>query len=366
MYYLKNNSIEKRIETWRIVIPLRNNQGKEFDKEVIDDIKNRIMDYFSGMTIINAVGSWKNGKKIYKDQNIVLLIDVPCKDSSTTSEFFLNLKKQLMEDLSQEKIYVTKESEKSELLTINEFLQELGFEIPSDQSQSFTQDNIEKLVNQSEIIKNRFSYKTLSLRRNKKLKNIEWEREILGIKIKTTIPDVFPNNAEFIGVDNLEICFREQMRGKIFVVVGDYEYQSYILDKEKRVYIVGGPDKFKEYDEKGKEPLYGPHPWHGLLTTSQFIPIFTEQILINYILLRETGIKPVEINVGTDGSMQWGGGKLLRCPAVIPSKKVQQEIMKNIIYAQKQYEDGSISEVALLQAKTLNRYNEKKALLKNF
>ena len=153
----------------------------------------------------------------------------------------------------------------------------------------------------------------MSIKRNTNLKTIEWEREILGIKIKTNIPDNFPEDVESIGADNLERCFREEMFGKFFVVVGDYEFQSYILDKEKRVYVVGTPEKFTKFNEKGRQPLYGPHPWHGRLKTSEFIPIFVEQILINYIILREIGVKPIKLNVGSDGSMQWGGGKLLRC-----------------------------------------------------
>lgn len=364
MYYAKNSGVEKRLEAWSLVIPLHDNQGKEFEEKLINNIKSRIIDQFSGMTVINAVGSWKNGQQLFEDKNVILLIDVPSKDSSATTEYFLNLKQQLMKELSQEKIYVTKEGEKSELITRNEFLQELGFEVPANQNQSFTQENIEKLVNQSEIVRNRLSYKTLSIKRNKNLKTIEWEREILGIKIKTNIPDNFPEDAEFIGADNLERCFREEMLGKFFVVVGDYEFQSYILDKEKRGYVVGTPEKFTKFNEKGREPLYGPHPWHGRLKTSEFIPIFVEQILINYIILREIGVKPIKLNVGSDGSMQWGGGKLLRCPAVIPSKKVQNEILRNIRYAIRQYENGSINEIALKQAKTLNRYNEKKAMLK--
>ena len=153
MYYAKNSGVEKRLEAWSLVIPLHDNQGKEFEEELINNIKSRIIDQFSGMTVINAVGSWKNGQQLFEDKNVILLIDVPSKDSSPTTEYFLNLKQQLMKELSQEKIYVTKEGEKSELITTNEFLQELGFEVPANQTQSFTQENIEKLVNQSEIVR---------------------------------------------------------------------------------------------------------------------------------------------------------------------------------------------------------------------
>jgi len=149
------------LESWSLVVPLHDNQGKAFEEEVIHKIKGKIIDRFSGMTAVNVVGSWKGGQQVFEDKNIMLLIDVPSKDSAETSEYFLNLKLELMKELAQEKIYVTKVGEKSELITANEFLQELGFEVPSDQPQAFSQANIEKLVSKSEIAKNRLTYKTI-------------------------------------------------------------------------------------------------------------------------------------------------------------------------------------------------------------
>ena len=146
MYFATQNGVEKRIESWKIIIPLLDNEKRHFPKDVINDIKSSVMDEFSGLTAINVLGSWKSGHQIYNDENIVLIVDVPAKDSKKTSAFFINLKQKLMRELSQEKIYVTKEGENSEILSVNEFLQELGFEIPSELPLSFTQDNIEKLV----------------------------------------------------------------------------------------------------------------------------------------------------------------------------------------------------------------------------
>lgn len=367
MYFATQNGVEKRIESWKITIPLLDNEKRHFPKDVINDIKSSIMNEFSGLTAINVVGSWKSGHQIYNDENIVLLVDVPAKDSKKTSAFFINLKQKLMGELSQEKIYVTKEGENSEILSINEFLQELGFEIPPELPLSFTQDNIEKLVGQSDILKKRFSYKTLSIERDFNSKTITWEREILGIKIKTILEDYFPKEAVILSADNIEKCFAEEMLGKTFVIIGDYEYQSYILDKEKRKFVVGTLNDFLKFNTKGKEPLYGPHLWHGSLTTSEFIPVFVEQILVNYILLREIGVsrKSIKINVGSDGSLQSGGGKLLRCPAVIPSKDVQKIIIRYLGKAISLYENGSVDEIALMQAKALNRYNEKRGMLKS-
>ena len=162
------------------------------------------------------------------------------------------------------------------------------FLIPLDQPQSFTQENIEKLVAQSSILRNRFSYETLSIVRDSSSDVIVWEREILGIKVKTTFEDCYPKEAVVVAADQIETCFREEMFGKTFVIVGDYEYQSYILDKEKRRYVVNSPEDFTKYNVKNKEPLYT-HLWHGSLETAEFIPTFVGQILINYIVLRGLG-----------------------------------------------------------------------------
>lgn len=366
MYFTTQNGVEKRIESWKIIIPLRDNEKRHFPEDIIKNTKSSIMDEFSGLTAINVLGSWKSGHQIYNDENIVLLVDVPAKDSKKTSAFFINLKQKLMKELSQKKIYVTKEGENSEILSINEFLQELGFEIPSELPLSFTQDNIEKLVSQSNVLSKRFSYKTLNIERDFNSKTITWEREILGIKIKTSLKDYFPKEAIILSADNIEKCFTKEMFGKTFVIIGDYEYQSYILDKEKRKFVVGTPNDFLKYNIKGKEPLYGPHLWHGSLTTSEFIPIFVEQILVNYIILREIGVsrKSIKMNVGSDGSLQSGGGKLFTCPAAISSKEVQKIIIKYLDKAISLYENGSIDEIALMQAKALNRYNEKIAMTK--
>jgi hypothetical protein len=366
MYYATNNGVEKRIESWKIIVPLHNNQRKQFREELISNIKSTIIDEFSGFTAVNAVGSWKSGHQVFDDENLVILVDVPANKSSETAAFFISLKQKLMKELSQEKIYVSKEGENSELLSVNEFLQELGFEIPADQPQSLAQENIEKLVNQSEVLKSRLSYKTLSIERDFESNIIIWEREILGMKLKTTIKDYFPKDAVVLAVDNIETCFREEMYGKTFVIIGDYEFQSYILDKEKRRYVVGSPKEFTKFDQKSKEPLYGPHAWHGTLTTSEFIPVFVEQILVNYIILREIGVprKEIKLNVGSDGSFQHGGGKVLACPAPIPVKEVQEVIIEKLSKAIAAYETGSIDDIALMQAKALNRFHEKKAMAK--
>lgn len=366
MYSATEKGVEKRIESWQITIPLSDNQQQPFPEEIIEKIKSKIISNFGGLSSFNIVGYWKSGEKLYIDKNIALIIDVPMKYHGTASTFFMELKDSLMNELKQEKIYITKENEKSELLSFNEFLQELGFEVVIGQKQLLTQDNIEKLIKESNIVNRRLSYKTLNLIRDKKSQKIIWEREILGIKIVTKIKDNYPQDAAILPADALEKYFSEELFGKNIIIIGDYEYQSYILDKEKRRYIIDNPQNFSKYDKGDQEPLYGPHAWHGLLRTSEFIPTFVEQILINYIILREMGVPKdkIKINVGTDGSMQVGEPYLLLCPAIIPDTEIQEVILDFIKKAANMYETSSIDEIALMQAKVMNRYNEKKALLK--
>lgn len=316
--------------------------------------------------LLFIVGSWKSGEKLYIDNNIAVIIDAPVKDHDISASFFFDLKNELMKELRQEKIYITMDSEKSELLSVNEFLQELGFEVHGEKQQLLTQVNIDKLIKESDIVSRRLSYKTLNLIRDEHLRKIIWEREILGIKIVTEIEDNYPKNAVILPADNIEKYFSKEIFGNDLIIIGDYEYQSYILDQEKRRYVVGDPKFFSKYDKGNEEPFYGPHAWHGTLRTSEFIPTFVEEVLINYIILREIGVEKekIKINVGSDGSMQSGEPFLLLCPAIIPDIKIQEVILENIKKAAEMYESGIIDEIALMQAKVLNRYNEKKALLK--
>jgi len=365
MYYSTENGVEKKIECWKIIVPLHDNQKDPFPEEIIDSIKHRIVSEFGGLTSYNVLGYWDSGEQTYIDEEITIIVDVPAKNHDKSSSFFIDLKNELMKELKQEKIYVVREDEKSELISIDEFLQELGFEIPINQPQSLSQENINKLVAESNILERRLGYKTLSIKRDKKSEKIFWEREILGIKLKTEIEDNFPKDTVVFPADNLEKYFSKGIFGKPLVIIGDYEYQSYILDKEKQRYVIGDPTIFRKFDKDRDEPLYVSHPWHGRLKTSEFIPTFTGQVLVNYILLRELGIpiNEIKISVGSDGSLQIGGKTLLMCPAIIPDKHVQNIILENIKKAVDLYEKGTIDEIALLQAKVKNRYNEKKAMI---
>lgn len=363
MYYLAENGIEKSIETWKVIVPLHDNDNKEFPEELINSVKTKVINEFGGLTAINVVGQWQSGKELFTDRNIQVIVDVPIKDYKRTTAFFLNFKDELREELKQRKIYVTFENRTSELLSVNEFLQELGFEINSNQRQSLTQDDIQRFIKQSDKVQARSGYRTLSLTRNTESKTLVWEREILGTKLCTSIEDNFPTDAVILSADNLEQYFNKDTFGKPLIVVGDYEYQSFILDNEKRRYVIGRPEAFSKYDQGDEEPKFF-HEWHGALKTSEFIPTYVEELLVNYIILRESGVQKerIIINVGSDGSYQSVGSLLLHCPAYIPVKEVQIAIMDNFIKAKNLYENGTIDEITLMQVKVLNRYNEKKAM----
>ncbi len=365
MYYLTENGVEKSIETWKLIVPLHDNDKKDFPEELINSVKTRIVQEFGGLSAINVVGQWQSGRELFTDRNIQMLIDVPIKDHKRTTAFFLNLKDELRKELKQHKIYVTFENGESELLSVNEFLQELGFEVTSEQPQLLTQDDVQRFIEQSDKVQKRLGYRTSSLTRNTELKSIIWEREILGTKIITNIEDNYPTDAVILSADNLEDYFKKDTFGKPLVVIGNYEYQLFILDNEKRRYIIGHPNEFSAYDQEDEEPKFF-HDWHGALKTSEFIPTYVEELLVNYIILRELDTKKERIimNVGSDGAMQSGGGLLLRCPAYIPVKEVQTAVLDNFIKAKNLYENGTIDEIALMQAKVLNRYNEKKAMAK--
>jgi len=70
------------------------------------------------------------------------------------------------------------------------------------------------------------------------------------------------------------------------------------------------------------------------------------------------------INVGSDGSSQFVGGMILRCPAYIPDQEVQKAILDGFIEATNLYENRALDEITLMQIKVMNRYNEKKAMIR--
>lgn len=363
MYKIVDDNIEKSIECWKIIIPRSDNNKLPFDTKIIEEIKSSIINEFGALSSVNISGAWRDGERLYHDESIQIIIDIIPNENS--SKFFSALKLTLFKKLNQEKIYLTKESSKSEIITINEFLDELGYEVSPYDNLELTQENVNKLVTNSEWAKRRFTYKTISLERDISAKKIIWEREILGIKITTLLDDEYSLDYRLVPADRMEELFDLNTKNSKVLVIGDYEYQSYILDTEKRRYIANTPRFYELYDIDKTKPYY--HPWFGELSISEFIITFSEQVLINYIILRENSFKKeqIKINVGSDGSLQVAGEIMMSCFAKIEDKKIQLAIMDNLELALQKYEKGIIDDIALEQAKVLNRYQQKIATFKS-
>jgi hypothetical protein len=157
MYSVQNNGVLKSIETWRVIIPLHDNNGNPFSKPTIDAILQDITLRFPGLTVVNCTGYWKVSDQIYVDRNLELIIDTLPSNEDESAAFFNNLKNELKSRLGQEKIYVCKELSKQELLTFEEFFYEIGLEI-SAQNLVSKKRLAEQLVGSFEFILQRLCF----------------------------------------------------------------------------------------------------------------------------------------------------------------------------------------------------------------
>jgi hypothetical protein len=130
MYQLSETTVTKRVESWKLTVPLHDNDGVDFDRRLIDSITQGIVDNFPGLTAINCVGHWRNGQQTYKDRNLELIVDVLPTDSSLAEKFFAKYKDDLAEHLQQDRIYLTREQSKAEVMSYDEFFVEVGLEVP--------------------------------------------------------------------------------------------------------------------------------------------------------------------------------------------------------------------------------------------
>lgn len=355
MYEKIDGGIKKTLNSYELIIPTHDNENEEFSEELINQILDKIMSFFGGMTIINCLGYWKEGKQVYKDKNMKVIID---SDINKIKEL-VDFKKELEVLLKQEKIYLTQTGHKEEILSLQEFLKELGIEINDLKNLNEDSEFINRIVKNQESLFYRIGYKTINLSRDKN--KIFWEREIAGIRFISEFDDNYPSNTLILSNDTLETAFTPKNLGKPIVLIGDYESQKYALDKSKLMFLIKIP--FEDYPKLDGAFF---HPWYGYLDTKKFTLFFTGQVLINYIILRDLGVKPNEINisVGSDGAMITARKHLLLNPAKINDDKLQKFIIKCIEIGREKFEKNDIDPLALKQAKVLNRYSEKIAMLK--
>src|ERR1017187_10018414 len=166
MYSIQNSGILKRIETWHVIIPKHDNDGKPFDQQTIESILQEITLTFPGFTLVNCTGCWEDGGRVYRDDNIEVLIDVLPSTVDAATEFFNRLKQDLQARLNQKKIYVTKESSKEEFRTFDEFFDEIGIEPNSTGDEEGKKRAAIKFIEQIDFVLKRLSYETIALQRD--------------------------------------------------------------------------------------------------------------------------------------------------------------------------------------------------------
>ncbi len=307
MYSINKSGVTKKLETWTLIIPLKDNDGNEFPKGQIDEILDNIIQTYPGFTIVSCVGYWKDQKEIYKDQNHQIIIDTLPSDTDASAAFFSKKKEELSKSLKQEKIYVTKSGAKEELLSFNEFFSELGLEIENHSNS--IEDNMrlaEQIVSSQDFILKRYGYETLVLQRNPINNKIIWERKICGIRVKSEFEYELPDDFILCGADQIDLLGDAIFGNKQIVIIGNYEYQKYILEKfsyrplvEAKLDGISNDTVF--LDQQGEK-----------INTKKFIELFTMSVFCNYMALRDENYlsKDISINVGEDGAMQIAESKV--------------------------------------------------------
>jgi len=125
-YIATKNGLIKVLETWQMVIPLQDNQGKPFPKKLVDVVRADVLRVFPGDTEVKAVGSWKQGQRIYVDRNVRIEVDVCAGDHDKAEAYMADAKRTLKTSLKQEKIYVTYSLSRFEFLLPEEFFSDIG------------------------------------------------------------------------------------------------------------------------------------------------------------------------------------------------------------------------------------------------
>lgn len=367
MYDIKGNGVLKTVESWSVTIPLFDNEGQAFDKTTINKILQEILLNYPGFSLSNIVGYWKGKEETYVDQNYQIIIDVIPDNTIESSNFFSELKRELQKCLSQEKIYITKQDSKQEFLSFDEFFTEIGVDAQSDNLKEEAENVVKQLVSNINFVQKRLGYETTTLRRIPEQRKIVWERKLCGIRLHSEFDDCLPEEINIIAADHFDELGKALISNEPFIIVGNYEYLSYVLNTVSNRSLTNVnkklPINFNDY-------LYL-SPNGEKLKTDRFIEEFTMSVFTNCLILRDEGFLPEEIsvNVGSDGSMQLGksnkGTILLHSPAAISEKEVQKETLRCLKEALHNYENNAVDEITILQAKAKNNYILKRAVVRH-
>lgn len=231
MYQLSESTITKRIESWKLIVPLHGNDGVDFDEILIEAITEGIIDNFPGMTAINCVGYWRSGQQTYRDRNLELIVDVAPSDSGAAEKFFASYKRDLAERLNQEKIYLTREQSKTEIVSYDEFFREIGLQVPAGLPDLEKRQVAKNLIDNLDFVIGRMSYETTLLRRDAIRNVIIWERKICGIQLRSELPDHLPLNTKIVAADRIDHYAEWLGQPTDIFVVGDWELQKFVLSR---------------------------------------------------------------------------------------------------------------------------------------
>jgi hypothetical protein len=358
MYAVTANGVLKKIETWQVIIPLHDNDGVPFDEATIESILDHITLTFPGLTMISCTGRWRGSERVHTDKNLQVLIDALPLSTEESASFFVGLKAELQSRLRQEKIYVTKESSKEEMISFGEFFSEVGVEADIGSDEKAKVRLAQRMVGRLDFVMQRMGYETLAIRRDREANKIIWERRLCGINLVSVLDDPYPDNAIIFAADQLEHIARHLFTENC-VVIGHYEFQRYAVDRLPiRPFVKSTINVTPDFQMTG----YLSQDKQERLSVRQFVERFTMSVVANLMVLRDHGFFPDEIciNVGRDGSMQATQGKLgtylFYVPAPIPDKEVQEEILRCIGECCDKMDDGTLDPFSTQQAKAMNEY----------
>jgi hypothetical protein len=358
MYELSESTVTKRIESWKLIVPLHDNKGVDFDQGLIESITQGIIDNFPGLTAINCVGYWRSGQQTYKDRNLELIVDVAPTDSSLAEKFFTKYKMDLAEHLQQAKIYLTREQSKTEVISYDEFFAEVGLEITTGASDADKRRVAQSAIGNVNFIIARMSYETTLLRRDTVRNIIIWERKIFGIQLRSELPDDCPPDMEIIAADRIDHYVEWLKQPRDVFVVGDWEFQKFVLSGRPFTPLVeaevprGIDFEIRQYLSQRGEPI----------SHKRFIEEFTMSIICGVMALRDEGFlsREIAVSVGSDGSTQRTTDPERRIvfisPASIPDLPIQHEILRCVKSALDALEEGTLPALGVQQAKALHRY----------
>jgi hypothetical protein len=329
MYTVTDSGVLKTVEAWSVMLPLHDNDGRAFSTEVVDSVLADILLSYPGFSIANTLGYWKGADQTFVDRNYQVLIDAVPDTAADSSSFFTKLKTELQKRLQQEKIYVTRQDAKQELLSYEEFFSEVGVQVSTDDVANEATLLARRLALNIDFLLQRLGYETLVLRLSEKQDTIRWERRICGIKITSELKNIYPPGFRIIAADQFAQLGRALLSGDPFVLIGTYEYLTHVLIRQPQQLIEARGLKWERYPQP-----YSLSPYGEPLSAKQFIEAFAASVLTNCLILREEGFlaREIKVNVGADGSMQHASSPerslVMHCPATIPDKEIQVEIIR--------------------------------------